>query len=89
MLHLEIAERRSIALTEARTLLAAVDLTARVPVEQVVGGSEQEVYPDIPAQASDEGAEPQSPDQAEESERAMSYEELAAVESVSAPQAPQ
>lgn len=85
----EIAERRSIALTEARTLLAAVDLTARVPVEQVVGGSEQEVYPDIPAQASDEGAEPQSPEQAEESERAMSYEELAAVESVSAPQAPQ
>jgi type IV pilus assembly protein PilM len=84
----EIAERRSIALTEARTLLAAVDLTAAVPVEQVVGGSEQEAYPD-PAQASDEGAEPQSPEQAEESERAMSYEELAAVESVSAPQAPQ
>jgi type IV pilus assembly protein PilM len=84
----EIAERRSIALTEARTLLAAVDLTAAVPAEQVVGGSEQEAYPD-PAQASDEGAEPQSPEQAEESERAMSYEELSAVESVSAPQAPQ
>ena len=40
-------------------------------------------------QADEDGHESQSPEDAEESERAMSYEELAAVESMSAPQAPQ
>jgi type IV pilus assembly protein PilM len=86
----EIAERRSIALTEARALLAAVDLTAPVPGEQPIEVSgEEDADSDSSEDASYEDAEPQSPEDAEESERAMSYEELAAVESVPAAQAPQ
>jgi type IV pilus assembly protein PilM len=92
----ELAERRSIALTDARALLAGVDLTASAPA------SSQESPPQAPAPeaAPPEGesfeeqtpgepapeAEPQSPEQAEQSERDMSYEELAALES--APAAP-
>ena len=86
----EIAERRGIALTEARALLAAVDLTAPVPAEPALAVSEEEdAEYDAPAPASDGDAEPQSTEDAEESERAMSYEELAAVESVPAAQASQ
>src|SRR5271170_7885399 len=80
----EIAERRGIALTEARALLAAVDLTAPVPIEQSVEATEPQGDSQIHEQADE-----QSPADAEESERAMSYEELAAVESMFAPQAPQ
>jgi len=102
----ELAERRSIALTEARSLLAGVDLTASTPAPS------QESAPEAPATeapapeahfseaASPEGesfeeqapgapapeVEPQSHEQAEQSEREMSYEELAALES--APAAP-
>jgi type IV pilus assembly protein PilM len=86
----EIAERRGIALTEARALLAAVDLTAPVPAEPALAVSEEEdAEYDAPAPASDGDAEPQSTEDAEESERAMSYEELAAVESVPVAQASQ
>jgi type IV pilus assembly protein PilM len=85
----EIAERRGIALVDARALLAAVDLTAPVPVAQTVDAPEAEGDSHVHAQADHEEHEPQSPEDAEESERAMSYEELAAVESMSAPQAPQ
>jgi type IV pilus assembly protein PilM len=84
----EIAERRGIALVEARSLLASVDLTTPMPVAQAIDAVEREADSDIPAQGED-GHEPQSPEDAEENERAMSYEELAAVESMSAPQAPQ
>jgi type IV pilus assembly protein PilM len=76
---IELAERRSIALVEARALLAAVDLTAPAPV--TAPPSEPEVVEE-PASAEDaasaEGVEA-------EDESAMSYEELAAVESASAP----
>lgn len=86
----EIAERRGIALTEARALLAAVDLTAPVPAEPALAVSEEEdAEYDVPAPASDGDAEPQSTEDAEESERAMSYEELAAVESFPVAQASQ
>jgi len=86
----EIAERRSIALTEARTLLATVDLTAPVAAETSPAVAEEEnAESDVRPRSSDEHAEAQSPEDAEESERAMSYEELAAIESASVPQAPQ
>jgi type IV pilus assembly protein PilM len=91
----ELAERRSIALTEARALLAAVDLNASTavashdsPAKQAtpeVGSSVEQA----PEQASGEGEQQQSPEDAEDNERAMSYEELAAVDSVPEEQAPQ
>jgi type IV pilus assembly protein PilM len=85
----EIAERRGIALIEARALLAAVDLTTPMPVAQAIDAVGEEADSDISVQADEDGHESQSPEDAEESERAMSYEELAAVESMSASQAPQ
>jgi type IV pilus assembly protein PilM len=85
----EIAERRGIALVEARALLAAVDLTTPMPVAQAIDAVAEEADSDISVQADEDGHESQSPEDTEESERAMSYEELAAVESMSAPQAPQ
>jgi type IV pilus assembly protein PilM len=83
----ELAERRSIALTEARALLAGVDLTAAAPSAQAlpapsadggVGGTELE--------GAGEGEHELS---AEDAEDAMSYEELAAIESGPVSQAPQ
>jgi type IV pilus assembly protein PilM len=77
---IELAERRSIALTEARALLAAVDLTATAAVEAV---------PEKPAQAvgepAVEGGEPARDEELEEEERSMSYEELASAEAAAAP----
>jgi type IV pilus assembly protein PilM len=81
----ELAERRSIALTEARALLAGVDLTAAVPSAPApsadtggVGGTELE--------GAEEGEHQLS---AEDAEDAMSYEELAAIESGPVSQVPQ
>jgi type IV pilus assembly protein PilM len=84
----ELAERRSIALTEARALLAGVDLTAAAPSAQ-----------ELPAPGADtggvagtelEGAEDGEHElSAEDAEDAMSYEELAAIESGPVSQAPQ
>jgi type IV pilus assembly protein PilM len=90
----ELAERRSIALTEARALLAAVDLSAPAKVAPEPAAVHE---PDVEADAQDvaseqahgEGEPPQNAEQAAESERAMSYEELAAVDSVPEPQVPQ
>jgi type IV pilus assembly protein PilM len=91
----ELAERRSIALTEARALLAAVDLSASAPAKQKLAPTPA---PDAasgspageePEQTPAEGEQPQSPDAAEQSERDMSYEELAAVDVVAEAQAPQ
>jgi type IV pilus assembly protein PilM len=75
----ELAERRSIALAEARALLAGVDLrrpAPAVPQPAPPEEADEELEADEPESA------PLDPTDAEESERAMSYEELAAVESV-------
>ena len=88
----ELAERRGIALIEARALLAAVDLTAPVPVAQATRrGTASEADSDIPSRRRiEDGHEPpRARTTRRSSERAMSYAELAAVESMSAPQAPQ
>jgi type IV pilus assembly protein PilM len=83
----ELAERRSIALTEARALLAGVDLTAAAPSAQVL--------PAPVAGAGVDGSEPEGVEQGEhqlspeDAEDAMSYEELAAIESGPVSQAPQ
>lgn len=77
----ELAERRSIALTDARGLLAQVDLTVPPPSPPVAG--EPEVA--SPEGEDEEEREPQSAEEAEEREREMSYEELAALESAPAP----
>lgn len=101
----ELAERRSIALTEARALLAQVDLTTPPAPPSPAAESEPEVAPapeptasksasssemddasSSQMDASEEG-EPQSAEEAERREREMSYEELAALESVPVPAA--
>ncbi len=93
----EIAERRSIALAEARALLAAVDLSSPSPAEQSVSPPAEEDAPEpqpaveAEAEAEQEPAgeeSPVSPEQAEASERAMSYEEMTAVAPAPAAQTP-
>jgi type IV pilus assembly protein PilM len=89
----ELAERRSIALTEARALLAAVDLTASAPAEQApvlpeAGGASAGGEPEPDLEPAD-GEQLMSPEDADEQERSMSYEELAAIESGPVAQAPQ
>lgn len=91
----ELAERRSIALTEARALLAAVDLTAPAPTEQELSTSQRDdgdsdaAGEDELERTADAGDQPLSREDAEESERAMSYEELAAVDPAPVAQAAQ
>ncbi|HEY4811074.1 MAG TPA: pilus assembly protein PilM [Solirubrobacteraceae bacterium] len=89
----ELAERRSIALTEARALLAAVDLTAPAQPVQALP-----IATDSDAQDSADGAEEPTPEQgqrpisdedSEAQERAMSYEEMADVDGAPAAPAPQ
>jgi type IV pilus assembly protein PilM len=90
----ELAERRSIAVTEARALLAAVDLTASARVEPAMVPPEAEAEQVEPAgeptseQATSDGEEPQSLEDADESEREMSYEEMTAVEEAPVPGLP-
>jgi type IV pilus assembly protein PilM len=74
----ELAERRTIALAEARELLAGVDLTAPVALEP-----EPQPAAEEPQEASGE-EQAGSDEDFEETERAMSYEELAAAETPSA-----
>jgi type IV pilus assembly protein PilM len=91
----ELAERRSIALTEARELLAAFDLDAPVHAEQdVVPPAQPAPHPapaeqqqELVAEAS-EASEGASPEHAAEAERGMSYEEMAAVEPALEPRGP-
>jgi len=85
----EVAERRSIALTDARAMLAAVDLKAPAPAERELPQSDSRV-PDASPSAEPAPAEDEEHghEQREDSERAMSYEELSAVEDVPAPQEP-
>jgi type IV pilus assembly protein PilM len=86
----ELAERRSIALTEARALLAAVDLSMPAPAEQQPAALEEtDAEPDAPEHAPQEGGQSPSLEDAEESERSMSYEELAAVDTEPVAPAPQ
>jgi type IV pilus assembly protein PilM len=85
----ELAERRSIALAEARALLAAVDLSApapSIPAAAAPAQDDDEITPPASPSASSESI---GPDEADESERAMSYEELSAVENVPSAQAAQ
>jgi type IV pilus assembly protein PilM len=106
----ELAERRSIALSEARSLLASVDL--RTPPSQPAGpagiaeasapdshderppveeGAAPEAESYDAGAAESYGAEPagETVEQAEASERSMSYEELADLEGLSLPSQPQ
>jgi type IV pilus assembly protein PilM len=87
----ELAERRSIALIEARALLAAVDLSvpAAVAPEPAPARESGESEGLALEQTSTEGEQPQSLEEAEVSEREMSYEELAAVDVAAEAQAPQ
>jgi type IV pilus assembly protein PilM len=90
----ELAERRSIALTEARALLAAVDLSVPAVAQELVPTGAPAIESDAseglaPEQTSAEGERSQSPEEAEESESEMSYEELAAVDVAAEAQAPQ
>jgi type IV pilus assembly protein PilM len=85
----ELAERRSIALADARALLAGVDL--RGPATGDPGHAAAQVAAQAPAgeeqQAPDEDAQALSPEEGDERESAMSYEELADADT--APAAPQ
>ncbi|HEX3520444.1 MAG TPA: pilus assembly protein PilM [Solirubrobacteraceae bacterium] len=76
---IELAERRSIALADARALIASVDLSAPAAVEVPPSEVAEESAP----AAEDEAVDPE---EHEESERSMSYEELAAVETPAAAQ---
>ncbi len=87
----ELAERRSIALSEARALLAAVDLTAPAQVDHQLAAPENvdslaAQDPERTAEGDEQATSVQGDD---EGELAMSYEELAAVESTPMTQAPQ
>jgi type IV pilus assembly protein PilM len=87
----ELAERRSIALADARALLAAVDLSGPAPSEAqhaAPQAPDEQVGADEQPLSSPEG-EPLSAEDAEASEREMSYEELADAEGAAAAQAPQ
>jgi Tfp pilus assembly PilM family ATPase len=86
----ELAERRGIPLTDARALLAAVDLTRPAPVEQIVLTPEeiapQDVVPEwltseeaLPEEAASEGAE-QLDAAASGEQTPGSYEEHDAIE---------
>ena len=89
----ELAERRSIALSEARALLAAVDLTAPAQVQQELAPP-RDVEPEHGQVAAEnpqgtlQDGEPMSAQGADEAELSMSYEELAAVESTPMAQVP-
>jgi type IV pilus assembly protein PilM len=80
----ELAVRRGIAVAEAHALLAAVDLTAPAPGSAEVSVAELIPEPEAQPEYSEQlppVLDPLQDDSAhEERERAMSYEELAAVE---------
>jgi type IV pilus assembly protein PilM len=87
----ELAERRSIALADARALLAAVDLSGPAPSDAehaAPQAPEEHIDADEQLRTSPEG-EPLSAEDAEASESEMSYEELADAEGAAAAQAPQ
>jgi type IV pilus assembly protein PilM len=77
----ELAERRSIALADARELLAGVDLSAPAPTEAPITIPDA-ATPELEPDAAPGDEEALSPEAADESERTMSYEEMSAIESV-------
>jgi type IV pilus assembly protein PilM len=88
----EVAERRSIALTDARALLAAVDLSAPAPVERdhtPLPDADAEPAAGTSVQTPGEDGSPVSASEAQEREQTASYEELAAVDAIAGPQAGQ
>jgi type IV pilus assembly protein PilM len=85
----ELAERRGIALTDARRRLAEADLSAPAPVEEPAHveapeAPEQEPRLDEPV----EGFAEESAEEADARERSMSYEELAVTPEPSAASVP-
>jgi type IV pilus assembly protein PilM len=75
----ELAERRSIALADARALLAGVDFRGPAPGEPEQAAPQhgaQAVAPGEEQQAQGEEAQPLSSEEAAEQESEMSYEEL-------------
>jgi type IV pilus assembly protein PilM len=86
----ELAERRSIALADARALLAAVDLSGPSPSEAEHAAPAPDAHAGTGEQPlSSPQGEPLSAEDAEASENEMSYEELADAEGAAAAQAPQ
>jgi type IV pilus assembly protein PilM len=81
---IELAERRGIALVDARSLLSAVDLTAEPPAPEPVAAAAEEApeesAEDEPSEAVDDEAT--APDAAEQgpAEDSMSYEEMVSVD---------
>jgi len=80
----ELAERRGIALTEARALLAGVDLSGPAAVELGTSLPEEAA----PEEAATDGDQLESHEEADARERSMSYEEMSAIEQALASQAP-
>ncbi len=83
---IELAERRSIALADARALLAAVDLTAPAPAPSVSSEPGPEMAETVVEDPAADGDLDVSPEEHED-ESSMSYEEMSALgaASVSAP----
>jgi type IV pilus assembly protein PilM len=81
----ELAERRGIAVTEARVLLAAVDLNAPVQPDELDTSVVDDSTPEEPETTAGEHLEDRQA--ADDSERAMSYAELTDVRAASQPQA--
>lgn len=83
---IELAERRGIALVEARSLLSAVDLSAAPPASQPAAEIAEETPPEPadegePSEAADGAPAAPAPEAAEEpvAEDSMSYDELVSV----------
>jgi type IV pilus assembly protein PilM len=86
----ELAVRRGVPLADAHALLASVDLTAPVLDVPPAADTSEDLVPDAPDAEDVESADsPVSDEEHEARERAMSYEELAAVEHTPAPQRPE
>jgi type IV pilus assembly protein PilM len=84
----ELAERRGIALTDARALLAAVDLT--IPAATEESATVPAEFVPEPAPPADEDTSTESSDTADHDarEHAMSYSEMSSVPEEAAPQPP-
>jgi type IV pilus assembly protein PilM len=88
----ELAERRSIPLVEARTLIAAVDLTVSAASERTtVPAPMPDAVADTPAleEAKSEGDVLESAEEQDTREQAMSYSEMASVTPPPAPTVPE
>lgn len=85
----ELAERRGIALTDARRRLAEADLSVPAPVEEPVHAEPQEQPAETEEQPdAADGEAPESHEEATAREASMTYEELAATPDPNAPAGP-